>query len=260
MSLKRITGLLTAFLTAAAVFTVNAVYAQDTEIVEREIKPSAVQYDQLCGKVSVNILPDADIYIKIIKHTPETGDDGYTVYDTIVKASDVYDDCLAVMNLECNNYNIEKQEYDGYYDIMVGVHKYIGSDDPEDILFTTTDLIITDKDVSGYDTNCQITVSLTDKELAQPQLSVTTEGHTRKYDMVFPHIVKPTEPPTTEPAILWGDANNDGAVNIRDAALIASKLSVSKSDELSPAADYNRDGSINIRDAASLAASLAKKS
>ena len=56
-----------------------------------------------------------------------------------------------------------------------------------------------------------------------------------------------------------GDANNDGVINIRDAALIAVNLSKSKVGELSESADYNQDGKINIRDAAAIALYLSKK-
>ena len=260
MSLKKITGILTALLTASAIAAGGTAFAEDAaEVVEREVLPKAVQYDEICGKVNVSILSDADIYVRIIKHTPETGESGYAVYDTVIKASDVYDDCVASMKLECNNYNIEEQEYDSYYDILVGVHKHIGSEDPEDILYREIEFTVTDKDLSGHDTNCEITVSLSDEDMEKPSISDSTDGNTKKYELVFPHIQMPTEPEPTEPEVIWGDANNDGNVNIRDAALIASKLASGKSDELTEAADYNRDGNVNIRDAAALASNLSKK-
>ena len=63
-----------------------------------------------------------------------------------------------------------------------------------------------------------------------------------------------------EKPILFGDANLDGKVNIRDAACIASMLSKGAGAELPKAADYNKDGTTNIRDAAAIAKMLSKKS
>ena len=54
-----------------------------------------------------------------------------------------------------------------------------------------------------------------------------------------------------------GDANDDGKVNVRDAAYIASSLIAGRN--LSDAADYNEDGRKNIRDAAALVSDLTGK-
>ena len=62
---------------------------------------------------------------------------------------------------------------------------------------------------------------------------------------------------TTED-ILWGDANLDGKVNVRDAAYIAKLLATGKGDTLPINADYNRDDKKNVRDAAAIAKALAK--
>ena len=62
-----------------------------------------------------------------------------------------------------------------------------------------------------------------------------------------------------EKPVLFGDANLDGNVNIRDAAYIASMLSKGSGEKLPKAADYNKDGINNIRDAAGIAKMLAKK-
>ena len=53
------------------------------------------------------------------------------------------------------------------------------------------------------------------------------------------------------------DVNDDGEINVRDCAYIASKLA--KGEKLSDRADYNSDGKANVRDAAALASSLSKK-
>ena len=255
MSLKKKFGFISAFLTAAALTVCNTAHAIDNEI---KILSKVTQYDDICGSVNINILTDTNIYVKITKHTPETDEDGYVVYDTVIKASDVYDDCKSVMKLESINYNIESQEYDGYYDILIGVHKHIGSEDPEDILYKNIYFIVTDKDVSGYDTVCDINVSLSAEDMEEPEMKELSEGSDKKFDIIFPHIEMPSEP-EPKPEIIWGDANSDGNINIRDAALIASKLATGKSDELPEAADYNKDGSVNIRDAAALASYLSKK-
>lgn len=62
-----------------------------------------------------------------------------------------------------------------------------------------------------------------------------------------------------EPEYLLGDANCDGIVNVRDCALIASKLSVNLVSELPAHSDYTQDGEINVRDAAAIARLLAEK-
>ena len=54
-----------------------------------------------------------------------------------------------------------------------------------------------------------------------------------------------------------GDANNDGKLNVRDAAYIAKMLAMGKTDELPTTSDFNGDGKINVRDAAAIAKYLA---
>lgn len=54
-----------------------------------------------------------------------------------------------------------------------------------------------------------------------------------------------------------GDANEDGKVNVRDCAMIASYLAKNQADKLPLCADYNRDSKINVRDAAAIANALA---
>ena len=56
-----------------------------------------------------------------------------------------------------------------------------------------------------------------------------------------------------------GDANNDGTVNVRDCALIASSIANGKADSLPDTADYNKDGKKNVRDAAAISKDLASK-
>ncbi len=57
-----------------------------------------------------------------------------------------------------------------------------------------------------------------------------------------------------------GDANNDGTLNIRDAAFIAIACAKGQYDDIPQWADYNDDGKRNIRDAAAIAIYCAKRS
>ena len=57
---------------------------------------------------------------------------------------------------------------------------------------------------------------------------------------------------------LLGDANEDGVVNVRDAAFIAKALAKGEEDTLPDNSDYNQDGKINVRDAAAIAKYLAQ--
>ena len=58
---------------------------------------------------------------------------------------------------------------------------------------------------------------------------------------------------------LKGDANNDGKLDVRDAAYIARLLANGKGKGIPPIADFNGDGTVNVRDAAAIARFLAKK-
>ncbi len=56
-----------------------------------------------------------------------------------------------------------------------------------------------------------------------------------------------------------GDANDDGKVNVRDAAYIAKMLATGQGSKLPASADFNGDGKVNVRDAAAIAKYLAQK-
>ncbi len=60
--------------------------------------------------------------------------------------------------------------------------------------------------------------------------------------------------------VLYGDANGDGEVNVRDAAAIANALAYKTVDQLKGNGDYNQDGSVTVRDAAAIANMLASAS
>jgi hypothetical protein len=67
----------------------------------------------------------------------------------------------------------------------------------------------------------------------------------------------PTDIATYADSTVLGDANEDGVLNIRDAAFIANKLAGIKAFTFSENTDYNMDGTTNIRDAAAIARHLA---
>ncbi|MGN0612631.1 MAG: dockerin type I domain-containing protein [Porcipelethomonas sp.] len=75
----------------------------------------------------------------------------------------------------------------------------------------------------------------------------TAEAYAEKYERDFVSL----------DGYIIGDANEDGVVNVRDAAFIAQKLAKGLADELPSFADFNEDGNINVRDAAAIAKFLA---
>ena len=84
------------------------------------------------------------------------------------------------------------------------------------------------------------------------------ENYDNSIDFVVGPLEKSDEPDEPiDDTIVKGDANLDGKLNIRDAALIANKAAEGKLSELPECADYNEDGVINVRDAAAIARFLA---
>ena len=71
--------------------------------------------------------------------------------------------------------------------------------------------------------------------------------------------VSTTDKPEETKIVLLGDANDDGKVNVRDAAYIAKVLSIGQSYVLPFYADFNQDENINVRDAAAIARALSRK-
>lgn len=58
---------------------------------------------------------------------------------------------------------------------------------------------------------------------------------------------------------IYGDADLNGKIDIRDAAHIARFIAKRQQNELSQSADYNLDGKTDIRDAAAIARDIARK-
>lgn len=79
----------------------------------------------------------------------------------------------------------------------------------------------------------------------------TAQIHADKYNILF----KTLNASSVNPSGMSGDANQDGTVDVRDAACIATTLA--KGLNLPISADYDGDGDCNIRDAAAIATALA---
>ena len=69
--------------------------------------------------------------------------------------------------------------------------------------------------------------------------------------------VSTNDDPEETKIVLLGDANDDGKVNVRDAAYIAKILSIGQDYILPFYSDFNQDEKINVRDAAAIARVLA---
>ncbi len=83
----------------------------------------------------------------------------------------------------------------------------------------------------------------------------TAQAYAEKYRLQFVSLGESTVKITD----ILGDVNNDGKLNVRDAAFIASALAQNNTNALSQNADYNQDEKTNVRDAAAIANFLAKK-
>ncbi len=79
----------------------------------------------------------------------------------------------------------------------------------------------------------------------------TAQTYAEKYNYKFESLGE-------KPEKIIGDANDDGKLNIRDAAFIAILCAKGQYDDIPEWADYNGDGKRNIRDAAAIAIYCAK--
>ena len=62
-----------------------------------------------------------------------------------------------------------------------------------------------------------------------------------------------------EKSLVCGDANEDGVLNILDAAYIAKMVAKRTTNNLPDCSDYNKDGKYNIMDAAAIAKKIASR-
>ncbi|MGN0613868.1 MAG: dockerin type I repeat-containing protein [Porcipelethomonas sp.] len=240
----KIKNIICAALTSLAVMTASVTaYAESIKI-----DPIISQPDEICGYVNIHSTTDADVYVKIFKHTPETVSEGYQVYDTVIDADLVHVSNVYVLPLEYNNFNADTEDYEGTYDVMLGVHRHADSSEEDDIAYVQFPVLIEDRNISGYDTYYSINVFISEEELQEPVLEESGKAPNTTYNITFSCLTE---------TVIPGDANGDKVVNIRDAAFIASMLAASKGDQIPPNADYNGDGVVNIRDAAAIATFLA---
>ncbi len=130
-------------------------------------------------------------------------------------------------------------------DIVIGTAIIILPDDIPDISVTSTTvsttMATTTSTTATTTTSVVTTLSETTTTLATTTLKIETE----------PDVVVVTT------AVYIGDANEDGKVNVVDAAYIANLLARGKGSWLPYFADFNRDGRVNVVDAAAIARALA---
>ena len=79
--------------------------------------------------------------------------------------------------------------------------------------------------------------------------------------MESPGVIKTFDGSITiaDKSYVFGDANEDGKMNVQDAAFIAAKLARGQGSQICYLADYNEDNKINVVDAAKIARKLAGK-
>lgn len=244
----KIKNMIFGIFTAAAIFSSGITVSADNITVKTDV----YQPDEICGYLNIHSSTIDNVYVKVIKHTPETDIDeggesiGYPVYDTFIDAVYIHASDIMVFPLEYNNYNYETKKYEGKYDILIGVHKHFGSTDPSDIVYNKVNLVVKDTNYCGYKTKCKINVEIVEDDLDKPLCVESGNDHDKTYNMTFSSVT----------AII-GDADNNNVLNIRDAAFIARMIAKGKTNELPKHADYNGDGEVTIRDAAAIAIFLA---
>ncbi len=82
----------------------------------------------------------------------------------------------------------------------------------------------------------------------------TAQAYAKKYGCKFGDLDSGTE---YDYKTVKGDANIDGAVNVRDTAFIAQMISLGKANDLPIVSDFNDDRKVDVRDAAAIAKYLA---
>lgn len=104
-------------------------------------------------------------------------------------------------------------------------------------------------------TSSESSVSVSTETSSESSVSVSTDGSGS-------NTSETTEPLTTTSVSFTsgdGDANDDGKLDVRDAAEIARAAANGKLSDLPASSDYNGDGVVNVRDAAAIARVLAKR-
>ena len=132
-----------------------------------------------------------------------------------------------------------------------------GTETTPDVTGTTTDSTTV---ISTDMTTDVTTTKVSTADTTASSTSVSTTSTSTSVSATSAPITT-TVPPTTTPQVtgILGDANNDGKLDVRDAAYIARMLAQRDTEKLPKNADFNEDGQINVRDAAAIARFLAKK-
>ncbi len=132
-----------------------------------------------------------------------------------------------------------------------------GTETTPDVTGTTTDSTTV---ISTDATTDVTTTKASTADTTASSTSVSTTSTSTSVSATSAPITT-TVPPTTTPQVtgILGDANNDGKLDVRDAAYIARILAQRDTEKLPKNADFNEDGQINVRDAAAIARFLAKK-
>lgn len=246
----KIKNIIFGMLTAAACISSGITVSAD----KITVKTDVYQPDEICGNVNIRSSKTDNVFVKIIKHTPETDVDekgksvGYAVYDTYINADYIHVSDIMVFPLEYNNYNYETQMHDGNYEIFIGVHKHLGSDDSNDIAWQKIEIVVGDTNYCGYTTNCTINVDIIENSQAEPSYTVSGKSPNKVYNMTF----------SSQNSII-GDADNNNSLGIGDAAFIAKMIAIGRVGELPAHADFNGDGRVSIKDAADIAKYIANR-
>ena len=164
---------------------------------------------------------------------------------------------LAKINIPSNVVTIPESAFEGCSSLVTA--------DIPDTVFVIEKLAYNNcaklKDVIINNSNCTITDAPQTFSNQNEEFTGTihgTNGSTaQKYADTYNRDFQPLD--GGEKGSLAGDANQDGKVNVRDAAFIASTLAQGKGDTLPITADFNNDKKVNVRDAAAIAKYLATK-
>ena len=178
-----------------------------------------------------------DVHVTIEQNSP---DGKYKYYDDVIKAT---------AKDKIYEFTIEGKD-DVDYTVSISVPKYKGTSNyqtfTENIIVYDTDEI-TDQNVSGYKYTY-----LVEKNDLDDIISSKEKVNVKNSDNIIESYTNISFPSSE---YQLGDVNNDGTVNIRDAAALANGLV--KGAHLPDHADFNGDGKVNVRDAAAIAKFLA---
>jgi len=121
----------------------------------------------------------------------------------------------------------------------------------------TSTVTKTETTVTSTVTKTETTVTSTVTETETTVTSTVTKTETSSQSSTSQTTEVSTTTTVETKTVIVGDANEDGKVNVRDAALIANMLAKGCADALPFTADFDMNKSVNVRDAAAIARVLA---